>query len=239
MDPTIATTASSQRRHGRAGIAAALLGLVAALGPATGLASTVIIDRFGPGNSYNASQGWSVGNSTFPPDFATAFLFPSGATGGYVDQITVALYGLYGINGGNHFRASIYLDVPDAGDPVLAPGALVASYEFAIDMYFPGVFTVQTPGNALLQPLALYWLAIEPVDSTQAAWLYNNQGFRGVRAHYDSPTNPGGWITYANSVAPAFRITANAPVPAPAAAWLLGAALAVLGGMRRRASIAP
>lgn len=220
------------------GMVRALVAALALLASAGSQGSVVIVDRFGPGDAYDSGHGWSVGNSTFPPDFATAFFFSSGPTGGYVDQITIALFPFYGVNGGNNYRATVYTDAPDVdGEAIFQPTTAIESIAFqtANFNYTPQLLTLQASGATLLAPRTPYWLAIEPVNGSQAAWLWNNQGILGIRSHYDSPTNYNGWITYPNSTSSAFRITVNpAAVPIPGAMWMLGAALAILDLIRRR-----
>lgn len=214
--------------------AAAAVGLL--LASATTHASTVIANTFGPGDSYNAGQGWSVGNTLFPPDFATAFLFNGGPTGGYLDQVVLGIFAISpGTDGTRRFRASIYSDAPDGEDPILAPYVLLESIEFS-PVSSPEIVTLQASGATLLQPRRTYWLAVEPILGSTAGWAWNDQGRIGVRSHYDLPPNYDSWTTYTNSTAPAYRITVNAPVvPVPAAVWLFGSALGALGWLRRRA----
>lgn len=212
-------------------------GIVLYLASLPSTASTVLVDRFGPGDSFDTTGGWSVGNTTFPPDFATAFAFSGGPAGGYLDQITIALWPLWpGNDAGGHYRATVYLDAPDPMDEVLiAPAAPLESIQFQA-FYAPTAYTItlQTSGTTRLQPFTLYWLAVEPVNGSQAAWNWNDQGYVGIRSHYNLPPNYGAWTTYFNSRTPAFRITVNdATVPIPAAAWFLAAGLALLGGVKR------
>jgi hypothetical protein len=212
--------------------AVAVVGLL--LASAAAQASTVVANTFGPGDSYNPGRGWSVGNTLFPPDFATAFLFSGGPTGGYLDQVVLGIFAISpGTDGTRRFRASIYSDAPDGEDPLLAPYVLLESIEFS-PVFSPEIVTLQASGATLLQPRTTYWLAVEPILGSTAGWAWNDQGRIGVRSHYDLPPNYDSWTTYPNSTAPAYRITVNAPVvPVPAAAWLFASALGGLGWLRR------
>ncbi|MEQ1803305.1 MAG: VPLPA-CTERM sorting domain-containing protein [Gammaproteobacteria bacterium] len=218
-----------------------LIGALLLLGPVAAQASTVLVNTFGPGDSYNSGRGWSVGNVTFPPDFATAFMFSGGVSGGYVDEIVLGVFaGSPGTDGSMRFRATLYSDAPDPVDDILlAPDAMLESIEFT-PFFGPQIVTLQASGATLLQPRTTYWLAVEPVLGSTMGWAWNDQGRVGVRSHYDLPPNYGTWTTYPNSTSPAYRITVNAPVvPVPAAAWLFASALGALGWHRRNADSRP
>jgi hypothetical protein len=215
--------------------AAAVVGLL--LASAAAQASTVLVDTFGPGDSYDAGRGWSVGNSLFPPDFATAFRFSGGTSGGYVDEVVIAIFPIRrSTDDSFRYKASIYVDAVDIGeDPLLAPEVLLESIEFSVASSGSQIVTLQSSGATLLQARTAYWLAVEPILESSAGWAWNDQGRIGVRSHYNLPPNYDSWTTYPNSTSPVYRITVNAPVvPVPAAAWLFASALGGLGWLRRR-----
>lgn len=228
------STESPVTRHRHAPALTALACAWLLLGPAATQAATIVANTFGPGDSYNTGRGWSVGNVTFPPDFATAFLFNAGTTGGYLDQVVLGIFAISpGTDGSRRFRASIYSDAPDGDDPILAPYVLLESIEFS-PLFSPEIVTLQASGATLLQPRTTYWLAVEPVLGSTAGWSWNDQGRIGVRSHYDLPPNYDAWTTYPNSTAPAYRITVEAPVvPLPPAALVFASSLALLGRLRR------
>lgn len=194
--------------------------------PASISMADTIFNSFGPGDSYNAGVGYTIGNGGYQQ--GNAF---SPAMTASVDSYEIAI-GL--VSGQNLFSLSLLNDL--AGEP----GSVIETFQINDAM---GTFGVMNPPilvNSLVHPLLeagkQYWLiAGAPSADTWAAFNYNGTGMMGLRATWSDVASF--WDVYEDNVA-AFRIngTPGAAVPEPTSLLLLAAGIGVLGLAARRKS---
>ena len=91
-------------------------------------------------------------------------------------------------------------------------------HQYGITRFEPGIFTNFSPEN--------YWSGTEFAPDTRDAWQFD---FDSSGLAHNNPKHFGGIVF-------AVRSGDVAPVPIPAAAWLFGSALGLLGWMRRRSA---
>lgn len=190
------------------------LALFAALALTAPSQAAVLVNTFGPGDSFNGDTAWSVYDFGVGLYQAVAAPFIPGFNA-VVTQIDLAL------SEGDPY--SVFLTEDASG----LPGASLA------DWTTPGGFVSLTP----LTPLSLssgtkYWVVVSPSPGLFGGWYWNDRDISG-----DYAFDPGTGFEPSNDTLPAFRVSGDAvgssvPEPATWTAGLVG--LATLVSLRRR-----
>ena len=170
-------------------------------------ADSVVVDTFGPGDTYDQSGGYVVGN----PNIEIAAQFNAGASGNltnvalgllYVTQGPVNVY-LYGDASG--LPDNVNQTFLGSGTPTVHVGGVnnsVVSFSIASTI-------AVTTGTT-------YWLVVKPATTSMFdVWQHSNPGVFGPLAGSfdDGSTWEFGEVT----ILPAFRLTASTPAPPYAA----------------------
>ncbi|MEQ8769469.1 MAG: hypothetical protein RIB60_03050 [Phycisphaerales bacterium] len=200
---------------------AALVGLMVGAAP-TG-ASVVVYDTFGPGGSFDASQGYVVAGDDVPyalNEGQTHGVRFRAGVGGQIERIDAGLQLISGTD-------TVWMELWSAagnGDV----GSMLASWVIDDRMdFFGGSGTVSVEpglGGPVLDAGERYWLISRALNDTDASWMYGEAGtgpFVWER--------PDGVRVYSRSTLPAVRVTV---VPAPGTFTFLACALSA--GTRRR-----
>jgi len=199
-----------------------LLIILAAAGSTSALATTVVFNDFGPGNSYNTAQGYAVGGSgSYTGYYAVDMPFTSNG------NFTLAQIDVSFVGDGPSAESPITLslDSDNGGNP----GSVLMSWTLNNFPLFGTCCTVETvtPSSTIqLSAATQYWLTAAPTNSTTStdeAWSLNDTGATGTRKYQ---TAPGGPYQSASGPLSAFDVLANSPAPEPAS---LGIALGGLG----------
>jgi hypothetical protein len=181
-----------------------------------------IYTTFGPGQTYNATNGWVIGTAPGFNEEEIAARFVPGAD--YtLDAIDFAATYVSGFDG-----VTLEIDANDFGKP----GAAIESFSFAVSSTTAEVFTADSVLHPLLTAGTTYWvlLAADEPGNTDVLW---NQST--TTAGFSSQSGSGPWLPQSELIAPAFDVLgtpATAAVPEPATFSLLLAPL--LLWLRRR-----
>ncbi len=182
----------------------------------------VLYDNFGPSQSYNTTNAYSVTGADFPrlglTEGAVAFTPASNVTFSSV-QLPVA-----NVEGTNSLMIGLYADA--GGQPSATP---LESFTFTGLTTYPASGLIE--GDSVLHPLLLagatYWIAALPIASdTGDAWFLNSTGAVGR-----SYNNGAGWVATPTDTAPALEVLGAAPAPEPSTRAMLialGVGLAVI-----------
>lgn len=197
----------------------ALLVVAALLICAAPARSGVLVDTFGPGNSYDAGNGWAVGNYLAPHPFdavlavAAPFTLSSAGT---IDDVAIA----------TTRNAEYSLVIAD--DIGGLPGAVVGTVGggFSADGYIEFDPSITLAAGT-------YWLVMTSDD--QGGWLRNDIGANGPFA--GSQTGGATWFIASQTVLPAYRVGAARAVPEPGTLAIFSAALLAFGVLRRTAAL--
>ena len=193
-------------------------------------------NNFGPGDSYDASTGYSVtGGDDDPPFFFTPRIvgsrFTSEATG-ILAVIRIALHDNFtpGFN-----QVDIRLHEAN-GDGELGP--IIAAFTRGGLPPFGGLDAPETitsfDPSVVLTAGERYWIVVAPSDSTtEAFWNWNSTG-AGDR--FALSTDFGGTYSYSESRVGALRIELIS-IPEPASGAILAGGIALLSLGRRRRGI--
>jgi hypothetical protein len=214
-------------------LSAIIASLVLAAGAS---ASTIVFDNMGStnncytcnGNPYTNPTGYALGGSSH---LAYMFRFNTGNASGSLDQITLVMPVLQSpgvpLPDFEKFTAHIYAN----DNTVLIPGPQLYSQSYVYspyDMFGHEVITLPTSQTFFLDPNTTYWIGFDTANDSSLGWIYNQDiSQRGTMARRVN----GSWTQLPNAIVPALRITA---VPVPAAVWLFGSALGVLGWAKKK-----
>jgi len=218
------------RKTGKSSInALAKLAAVGVLLAAAPCWATVVVSTFGPGDSYNTSGSWGIGDSTNQQEVAFSF---SPSFQGTLDSIRVGV-----INFGRVNNYNVYLASDNSG----APGAALETFGgLGFPSFSSGIITLSSLIRPVLLSGSTYWVVMSAPDlsSVDGGWNLNGQGFNGFSERYvgsagwvkEQGSFPNGFPTYS----PAVEVNATATAPEPATLGLtLGAILAMVA-LRRR-----
>ena len=181
----------------------------------------VIVNTFGPGDSYSVGAGYTIGLS--PDMFVQGDAFTPGSTV-TLGKIELAV-GL--VSGSNE------LDVWLMSDAVGQPDAIIESFHFSGAMGAFGNLNPLLSANSTLHPVLTggtqYWLiASAPEAGTWAAWNENTIGALGLHAERSS-AGPS-WDVHPDQTLGVFRVSSlETGIPEPGTLYLLVSGLALLG----------
>lgn len=200
-----------------ASLASALTLFCASLGVQ---AATTVFDTFGPGNSYDASIGWTIADTGSSMGIYQAIAVPfTPGVSAPLETISVATFKSGGTD---------QYDLTLLGDNGGVPDASAVLESFPPATLSGGLSLFTSTGQPLLQAGYQYWVAMTPgASDTLGGWAYNDQGVVGTFG-----VDPGyGWFAVPGQTLPAVRVTV---VPEPAAcAALAGLGLVGFGAYRR------
>jgi hypothetical protein len=189
--------------------------------------SSVIIDTFGPGDSFQPPPGEVIGGGILrddpPPNqgVTQAFKFmPVVPT--FLDNVQLALR--YVLVAGRA-TGPANLDVSIALDNAGAPGAALETVHLVNVLggvaFAPEVVLVNSELNPLLQAGTSYWLVVAPPDLLNTAfdWLISPRTDLLVPAA--ERLGMSSWTTFNSTQPLAFRVTGTTEIPEPGSAVLL------------------
>jgi hypothetical protein len=191
----------------------------------------VLYSTFGPGDSYDPTTGWVVGDDTGQGtryQVAAPILNLSSELS-YLDSIEFAALLFRGDNA-SPLTISIALD---AG--TFLPGAILESVTITNIQSASAVYTASFSSTTLLDNNLTYWVILSPDLATDDAffWMWNDLN-RPNAAFWSTDTNQ--W-TYDNfAMAPAFAVngTPVTVIHEPSSVLLMGAGLIAAGLLRKR-----
>lgn len=168
--------------------------------------------------------------SPAPPRSTAMRFVPS--EGGFLSTIEVSLLEIAGVEWS--LSATIYPDV--AGLP--GQTGLESIAYTGGQAGFSGNLSLAASGTTWLDPSAAYWLGLAPeTDGMFIGWSQSNLATTGMNKAQTWAELDGFWFSILPDENQAgFLISANTAIPIPAAAWLFGSALGLLGWRGSRKS---
>lgn len=202
-----------------------LICVLAAMPIATN-ASTVVFDSVGGRSNSTYVVGTTNPPSLNPARHAMPFI-PSGT--GFVSELEFQLTTF--VLGGNALEAVLYTHAEVVGSPFGQPGTILESVPVIAALQSGDMLlSVEFGGSTRIESGSMYWLGLTPlVGDMFVGWQHNTLGLPGPRA-FTFPSVLPAWIVDPLEIAQ-FRVSVNI-IPIPAAVWLFGSALGLLGWMR-------
>ena len=186
-------------------------------------ADTVVFSNFGPGMTFNQTQGVSVTASNLFGDIPAQAFTPSQTVTFSSAQLPMNL-----VTGPNHFQ--VLLMTSSGG----LPGTIIETITLtdAVPMFPPQIVVANSALHPVLTAGTQYWLAVfAPEPNTFGIWNFSLNDFSTPQAlAFTSPTGP--WVVN-NVTRSAFQINGE-PIPEPSTLLLLGTGLATLGTAVRK-----
>jgi hypothetical protein len=193
--------------------------------PLLGRADILLFSDYGPGNTYNTSNGWTVGTGSTLNDLQPAAAFTASATG-TVSQIDVSVGYLSGTN-----AVTVNLLNDSGGIPTGKP---LESWMLPNLLPFGSPGKVETLSSAVPTVSVVegktYWLQLAPADNTTDAFWYLSDS--SVGSFYGTDSNGPAFV--GNQYLPAFQVLGT-PVPEPSFLVLIVVGLIALCVVRKRA----
>jgi hypothetical protein len=221
-----------------------LLVLLLFLLAARSASAAVIIDNFGPNDSYSTgaftavySPGGLPGKPGEDYDFAESFVVPAGRNFN-LTSIDLALFRLLGAG-----SVDVWLmgdASPPPGRPVGIPdGTVIEAFRVTPDYYRGGLVHLTSSIQPLLVGGDRYWIVLSAASiATYAGWWSSPIEFVPRPSLMADRLNGGPWLSSLSSGGPgkAFRVSGAAVsvAPEPGILALLGVGLAGLAAARRR-----
>lgn len=177
--------------------------------------ATVAIDTFGPGSSFDNTQGWQIGPSgEFPQEhFFVGNQFISLAQGN-LSEIDVAI--------GTFLGGNAELEIALMSDHLGLPDNVLVSFHLSRTIPFYGaVFAVNPLTNVPVNSGVPYWVVVGTTKDPAGAdgpivdWAFNPQASLTIPIAGSETGIGGPWGKVGERTAAAFRVTV-AEVPEPA-----------------------
>jgi hypothetical protein len=166
-------------------------------------ASTVIYSSFGPGDTYDMTSGWAIGDT---PVYVQGLQFTP-AVNAVVQTIEIAAFRLAG---GAAVNVSLYTDVGNQ------PGVVIETLPICCFGFTSHIQLVHSVLRPLLTGGAKYWLVVSPIAvGDYFGWSRNlNPPFEpNVQRSMGGP-----WIV-GDSYRGTLRISTAAPTPVRVSSW--------------------
>ena len=188
-------------------------------------ADTIVFSNFGPGMTFNQTQGLAITGSNLFGGVIFAHAFTPSQTVTFSSaQLPMNL-----VIGPNHFQ--VLLMTSSGG----LPGTIIETITLtdAVPMFPPQIVVANSALHPVLTSGTQYWLvAFAPDPNTFGIWNLSLNDFSTPQARgFTSPTGP--WVVANNVPRSAFQINGE-PVPEPGTMLLLGTGLAMLGTAIRK-----
>jgi hypothetical protein len=170
--------------------------------------STIVFSTFGPGDTYNPSSSYQVGNGANNNEPAAQFT--AGASGNLVN-VDLGLTYFNGSNPANR-QVNVFLYGDAGGSPDNANQTLLGSVTpvaLLDGVTNNSVVSFSVVGTVPVTTGAIYWLVLKPTSlATDDAWNLSSPAITGLAfVSHDDSTWAGNLQTL-----PAFRLTASSAV---------------------------